>query len=222
MHPGFRFRPTDQDLVHYYLRKKAASETLDLDVIREIDVGRLEPWDLKDFCSIGTGPQDEWYFFSHMDQRHPSSAAGARRNSRRTAMGSWRSRGPDKDILLLGTGGSRTRIGLRKTMEYYRRGKMTNWTMHELRLADENAIPAEEEGCWVVCRVFRKKKTGRRDFDQQDMFDPASVDQPVVTGGLPPVRGFLDNILIRFRNVQLTLNVPLLGPFGLKFELALL
>jgi hypothetical protein len=44
--PGFRFHPTDEELVGYYLRKKVASQKIDLDVIRDIDLYRIEPWDL--------------------------------------------------------------------------------------------------------------------------------------------------------------------------------
>lgn len=44
--PGFRFHPTDEELVGYYLRKKIASQKIDLDVIRNIDLYRIEPWDL--------------------------------------------------------------------------------------------------------------------------------------------------------------------------------
>jgi hypothetical protein len=45
--PGFRFHPTDEELLYYYLRKKVSYEPIDLDVIREIDLNKLEPWDLK-------------------------------------------------------------------------------------------------------------------------------------------------------------------------------
>lgn len=45
--PGFRFHPTDEELLYYYLRKKVAYEPFDLDVIREVDLNKLEPWDLK-------------------------------------------------------------------------------------------------------------------------------------------------------------------------------
>lgn len=45
--PGFRFHPTDEELVGYYLRKKIASQKIDLDVIRDIDLYRIEPWDIQ-------------------------------------------------------------------------------------------------------------------------------------------------------------------------------
>lgn len=45
--PGFRFHPTDEELVDYYLRKKIASKRIDLDVIKDIDLYRIEPWDLQ-------------------------------------------------------------------------------------------------------------------------------------------------------------------------------
>lgn len=45
--PGFRFHPTDEELLYYYLRKKVSYEPIDLDVIRELDLNKLEPWDLK-------------------------------------------------------------------------------------------------------------------------------------------------------------------------------
>lgn len=45
--PGFRFHPTDEELVDYYLRKKIASKRIDLDVIKDIDLYKIEPWDLQ-------------------------------------------------------------------------------------------------------------------------------------------------------------------------------
>ncbi|PPR99287.1 hypothetical protein GOBAR_AA21379 [Gossypium barbadense] len=34
---GFRFHPTEEELLYYYLRKKVSFEAIDLDVIREIN-----------------------------------------------------------------------------------------------------------------------------------------------------------------------------------------
>ena len=45
--PGFRFHPTEEELLHYYLRKKVAYEKIDLDVIREVDLNKIEPWDIQ-------------------------------------------------------------------------------------------------------------------------------------------------------------------------------
>ena len=45
--PGFRFHPTDEELVDYYLRKKVASKRIDLDFIKDVDLYKIEPWDLQ-------------------------------------------------------------------------------------------------------------------------------------------------------------------------------
>jgi hypothetical protein len=45
--PGFRFHPTDEELVDYYLRKKVLSKKIDLDVIKDVDLYKIEPWDLQ-------------------------------------------------------------------------------------------------------------------------------------------------------------------------------
>lgn len=46
--PGFRFHPTEEELVDYYLRKKvAASRGIDLDIIKDVDLYKIEPWDLQ-------------------------------------------------------------------------------------------------------------------------------------------------------------------------------
>lgn len=45
--PGFRFHPTEEELLHYYLRKKITNVRIDLDVIREVDLNKLEPWDIQ-------------------------------------------------------------------------------------------------------------------------------------------------------------------------------
>ncbi|KAF2927060.1 nAC domain-containing protein 76 [Oryza sativa Japonica Group] len=164
--PGFRFHPTDEELLYYYLRKKVAYEAIDLDVIREIDLNKLEPWDLKDRCRIGTGPQNEWYFFSHKDKKYPTGT----RTNRATTAGFWKATGRDKAIFLANA----CRIGMRKTLVFYvgraPHGKKTDWIMHEYRL-DQDNVDVQEDG-WVVCRVFMKKSY-QRGLNPADM---AAVD----------------------------------------------
>lgn len=45
--PGFRFHPTDEELLHYYLKKKISYEKFDMEVIKEVDLNKIEPWDLQ-------------------------------------------------------------------------------------------------------------------------------------------------------------------------------
>jgi len=44
--PGFRFHPTDEELVAYYLERKITGRTIELDIIAEVDLYKCEPWDL--------------------------------------------------------------------------------------------------------------------------------------------------------------------------------
>ena len=44
--PGFRFHPTDEELVNYYLCRKCASLPLAAPIIREIDLYKYDPWQL--------------------------------------------------------------------------------------------------------------------------------------------------------------------------------
>lgn len=150
--PGFRFHPTDEELVNFYLRKKVALEKFDLDVIRDVDLNKLEPWDLNERCRIDTTQQTEWYFFSHKDKKYPTGT----RTNRATAAGFWKATGRDKAVH-----SSYKRIGMRKTLVFYKgrapHGQKTDWIMHEYRLEDcETGIGGNEDG-WVVCRVFKKR-----------------------------------------------------------------
>ena len=49
--PGFRFHPTEEELLQYYLRKKVSNQKIDLDVIRDVDLNKLEPWDIQG-CAV--------------------------------------------------------------------------------------------------------------------------------------------------------------------------
>ncbi|KAK8965396.1 NAC domain-containing protein 7 [Platanthera guangdongensis] len=93
--PGFRFHPTEEELVDYYLRKKISSRMIDIDiVIQDIDLYKIEPWDLPEICKINAEEQSEWYFFSHKDKKYPSGT----RTNRATTAGFWKATGRDKPI----------------------------------------------------------------------------------------------------------------------------
>lgn len=162
--PGFRFHPTDEELVDYYLRKKIASKRIDLDVIKDVDLYKIEPWDLQELCKISNDEQNEWYFFSHKDKKYPTGT----RTNRATKAGFWKATGRDKAIYT-----KHSLIGMRKTLVFYKgrapNGQKSDWIMHEYRLeTNENGTP-QEEG-WVVCRVFKKRiATIRKEGDHEQL-----------------------------------------------------
>jgi hypothetical protein len=86
--------------------------------------------ELAEKCRIGSGPQNDWYFFSHKDKKYPTGT----RTNRATAAGFWKATGRDKAIYASGA----RRIGMRKTLVFYKgrapHGQKSDWIMHEYRL----------------------------------------------------------------------------------------
>lgn len=44
--PGFRFHPTDEELITYYLLKKVLDSSFTGRAIVEVDLNKCEPWEL--------------------------------------------------------------------------------------------------------------------------------------------------------------------------------
>ena len=50
--PGFRFHPTDEELVIYYLKRKVCRKPFRINAISEVDIYKSEPWDLAGYYSL--------------------------------------------------------------------------------------------------------------------------------------------------------------------------
>ena len=57
--PGFRFHPTDEELVSYYLKRKVLGQPVRFDAIGEVDIYKHEPWDLAG--SLGFTSTLSWF-----------------------------------------------------------------------------------------------------------------------------------------------------------------
>ncbi|KAF6136600.1 hypothetical protein GIB67_016056 [Kingdonia uniflora] len=129
--PGFRFHPTDEELVTYYLDRKLSSQSLELEIIPEVDLYKCEPWDLPDMSYLPSKDM-EWYFFSPRDRKYPNGS----RTNRATRAGYWKATGKDRSVMNT----NKHVVGMKKTLVYYRgrapHGIRTNWVMHEYRLTD--------------------------------------------------------------------------------------
>ncbi|KAJ6340491.1 hypothetical protein OIU77_008285 [Salix suchowensis] len=91
--PGFRFHPTDEELVNYYLKRKINYQEIELDIIPEVDLYKCEPWELAE-KSFLPSRDPEWYFFGPRDRKYPNGF----RTNRATKAGYWKSTGKDRKV----------------------------------------------------------------------------------------------------------------------------
>ncbi|KAK4594596.1 hypothetical protein RGQ29_018325 [Quercus rubra] len=171
--PGFRFHPTDEELVAFYLRRKVDKKTISMELIKQIDIYKHDPWDLPK-ASGSTVKDTEWYFFCRRGRKYRNSI----RPNRVTGSGFWKATGIDKPVYSMG-GEGRDCIGLKKTLVYYRgtagKGSKTDWMMHEFRLPapsdtntntntklDNAKSAAQEAEIWTLCRIFKRNLSHRK------------------------------------------------------------
>ncbi|CAN1238546.1 NAC domain containing protein 50, partial [Linum grandiflorum] len=154
--PGFRFHPTDEELVIYYLKRKVGNKPVRFNAIAEVDIYKNEPWELADKSRLKSRDQ-EWYFFSALDKKYGN---GARMN-RATGKGYWKATGKDREIRR-----DNQLLAMKKTLVFHSGrapgGQRTNWVMHEYRLVDEELekIGSLQGDSYVLCRVFHKNNIG--------------------------------------------------------------
>lgn len=159
--PGFRFHPTDEELVRYYLRRKICGKPFRFDAISDVDVYKVEPWDLPGLSRLKTRDL-EWYFFSVLDKKYGNGS----RTNRATDRGYWKTTGKDRSVY------HRSQlVGMKKTLVYHSgrapKGERTNWVMHEYRLIDQELEKAGiVQDSFVLCRIFRKSGSGPKNGEQ--------------------------------------------------------
>ncbi|KAJ0052994.1 hypothetical protein Pint_01381 [Pistacia integerrima] len=157
MLPGFRFHPTDEELVGFYLRRKVEKKPISIEIIKQIDIYKYDPWDLPKVSTVG-GDHREWYFFCIRGRKYRNSI----RPNRVTGSGFWKATGIDKPIHSVKE--PHDCIGLKKSLVYYRgsagKGTKTDWMMHEFRLPPNTKnikdIANQEAEVWTLCRIFKR------------------------------------------------------------------
>ncbi|KEH18539.1 putative transcription factor NAM family [Medicago truncatula] len=156
---GFRFRPTDEELVNHYLKKKLlGNDSIVNNVIAEVDVCKFEPWDLP-ACSLIKSNDPEWFFFCPRDYKY----ANSKRFNRRTQCGYWKATGLDRKIKVRGTDNV---IGIKKTLVFYNGcvpGVKSNWVIHEYHSATFH----DNQRTFVLCRLMKKaEKKAEEEIDR--------------------------------------------------------
>jgi len=196
--PGFRFHPTDAEVVVDYLTPKALDGSFSCVVIADVDLNKTEPWDLPGKAKMG---EKEWYFFCHKDRKYPTGM----RTNRATARGYWKATGKDKEIYR--GRGRGVLVGMKKTLVFYTgrapRGEKTPWVMHEYRLDGKLPpnLPRSAKDEWAVCRVFNKDYLAAKPAQMAP--EPTSIPLDLDDiFGVPPLEDSeyaVDDLLLDFK-----------------------
>ncbi|CAK9159847.1 unnamed protein product [Ilex paraguariensis] len=148
---GFRFYPTEDELVSFYLHNKLEGRRQDLDrVIPVVDIYDYNPWDLpREFCQ---GDTEQWFFFF---PRQEKENRGGRPN-RLTASGYWKATGSPGSVF----SHHNRIIGMKKTMAFYTgrapSGRKTEWKMNEYKIIEGEASSSTSK----TPKVFDRRPSG--------------------------------------------------------------
>lgn len=159
--PGFRFHPTDQELVMYYLKRKVLGKKLRSETIAELNIYDFEPSNLPDKAAFKSKDQN-WFFFCPRAKRF---ATGPKAN-RATGFGYWKATGIDRSVNY-----DDRAVGKIKTLIFHRgkppKGERTDWVMHEYRL-DDHVLAAGGmiQDTYVLCKVYCKSGFGPKNGEQ--------------------------------------------------------
>ncbi|XVE79216.1 hypothetical protein DITRI_Ditri14bG0039800 [Diplodiscus trichospermus] len=155
---GFRFFPTEEELVSFYLHNQLEGRRQDMHlVIPVLDIYDVEPWELPqlagELCKADT---EQWFYFTPRQERE---ARGGRAN-RTTASGYWKATGSPSYVY---SSDNRV-IGMKKTMVFYKgkapSGRKTKWKMNEYRAIEAVASPSAASATpklrheFSLCRVY--------------------------------------------------------------------
>ncbi|CAL2242247.1 unnamed protein product [Prunus armeniaca] len=152
---GFRFRPTDEELVNYYLKNKLEGmESHAENIIDEIDILKFEPWDLPD-KSLIKSDDENWFFFYKY-----------KKGSRATKEGFWKITSKDRVIKARD---NRTVIAKKRILTFYigrvRKSTKTNWVIHEYYIPDDAHPNANKQRDFVLCHLKKNVKKSDENTD---------------------------------------------------------
>ncbi|KAL8208855.1 hypothetical protein R6Q57_008267 [Mikania cordata] len=146
--PGFRFHPTEEELVEFYLRRKVEGKKFNVELITFLDLYRYDPWELPALAAIG---EREWFFYVPRDKKYRNGD----RPNRVTTSGYWKATGADR---MIKTDNFRS-IGLKKTLVFYSgkapKGIRSSWIMNEYRLP-QHEFERLQKAEISLCRVYKR------------------------------------------------------------------
>ncbi|XP_059641372.1 NAC transcription factor NAM-2-like [Cornus florida] len=185
---GYKFHPTDEELIHY-LSCKANEEPLPCQgVVNDVfDLYSKEPSELFE------GSEEKiLYFFTKLKKKHEKGS----RINRVTRIGNWKGQDKAKDIKDGGTGnaeGEERVIGMKRNFTYYVKSdpKKSGWSMTEYNLGGTNLKRAKIKD-YVISQIKRQKQTEKEKEDAMEvaatgMQPPAEACNAIIEAIKPEV-----------------------------------
>ncbi|CAI9780232.1 unnamed protein product [Fraxinus pennsylvanica] len=176
--PGFRFYPTEEEVISFYLLSKIQGKGQELDrVIPVVHIYDYSPWDLPQYAGeLCRGDPEQWFFFLPKQERE---ARGGKPN-RLTTEGYWKATGSPGDVY----SSNGVVIGRKRTMVFYEgrapNGRKTSWKMNEYKAIElgeaSSSMQIIEE--FSLCRLYKNSKC-IRSFDRRPSQEAEGV-QPVM------------------------------------------
>ncbi|XP_057432044.1 NAC domain-containing protein 83-like [Lotus japonicus] len=165
--PGYKFDPTDEVLVNFYLKRRVFAQPLPFHIIPDFDVFQTEPWGLPG----GDGKifnERKCFFYNTMGRDIENI------DLRVAGSGQWRVMEKGKDVPIPQ---SNQVIGRRNTLNFWEEqgacARRTKWVMHEFRLA-LIANPSKMAN-WAIYRIFKNKNAKKVNNMQEGVIRKAPM-----------------------------------------------
>ncbi|OAY66634.1 NAC domain-containing protein 14, partial [Ananas comosus] len=144
---GFRFHPTDEELVNHYLKRKITGRIrAEIEVIPRLMCASASP---------GISQNDRGGFSLHPRTGNTLMGNGL---NRRQKPRYWKATGKDRTIR---SKKNPATIGMKKTLVFHKgrapKGERTQWIMHEYRTT-EPEYESGDQGGFVLYRLFNKQE----------------------------------------------------------------
>ncbi|CAN0870109.1 NAC domain-containing protein 83 [Linum grandiflorum] len=177
---GYRFRPTDEELIVHYLRRKVFGLPLPASVIPDLDVFNAH---LSTTLPPAGNPSEKRYFFCKGDD-HGSNKIVEK------GEGYWKHTGKARHIVA--SSSNNQLVGMRRSLVFQTHGKRKKnqtykWVMHEFCLVGLVTIPFTNQismvkvGDWVLCSVFQKKRRSSTTTNKKKLISRCSSSPNPVT-----------------------------------------
>uniref|UniRef100_A0A0D3HRM1 NAC domain-containing protein n=1 Tax=Oryza barthii TaxID=65489 RepID=A0A0D3HRM1_9ORYZ len=154
--PGFRFYPTEEELIGFYLRHRLAGTRADdvARVIPVVDVYGYHPSQLAAMAGVATaGDREQWFFFCPRAERELHGG----RPARTTPSGYWKATGSPSFVFSSSSAAATRVIGVKRTMVFYQgrapSGTKTRWKMNEYKAVAAAAADDDHNAAGVAVQL---------------------------------------------------------------------